>query len=78
MKGFSSPGASEAMVSKVPATVIRSPTYASTGVFAASLSASGVVIGALPMKPWTLIDVHVRSDSLVTVPVIMMGPLSGT
>jgi hypothetical protein len=66
------------MLAKVPGTVIRWPTSASIGACAAAARSAAVVIGVVPMKPWTLIAVHVRCDSLVTVPRMTIGPCSGT
>ena len=57
--------------------MIRWPTSAVTGVWTAAASPSVVVIGVEPMKPSTLIAVHVSLLALVIVPLITIGPWSG-
>jgi hypothetical protein len=72
------PGASDAMLAKVPGTVIRWPMSAVSGVWVAAVSSAVVVSGVEPMNPCTLIAVQVWSEALVTVPWMTIGPLSGT
>ena len=77
VKSAVSPGSRESTVSKVPGAAIRWPTSAVTGASAAAASSAVVVIGSEPTKPSTLIAVHSSSESLVTVPRMTIGPLSG-
>ena len=60
-------------MSKVPGTVIRSPTDSSAPRVLSKARSLLVVIGAGAMNAWTLMAVHVSSELLVTQPLTSTG-----
>ena len=64
-------------MSKVPGTVMRSPTDSSTPRVLSKARSLLVVIGSAPMKACTLTAVHVSSELLVTQPLTITLPLWG-